>query len=385
MGGNDDVLWALVAGSLLLLAHVGVVLLIEGLTRRRSVNSGIARHLGSAGAATLGVVIVGFGIAFGDGNRWIGTHGGALFGVDLDAAIGVGAGTNGSTMFVQIAAAVLVSAIALGATAERATVMTHVVVGVLIGGLAVPILWRGLAPEGLLGSISLGERVYLDAGAGAVFSIAGWFALVGALVIGPRRGRVGPSGEMRAYPGKSLPMAAAGALLFVIGASGVVAVPYAVWTDGVASGALAIVIGSASGALVAGGIGRWASGAVGTTSMVRGFLAGTVAVSGNVEVSPLEAMVLGAVAAIVVGLVVSLVERATIDDPVGVIAIFAAGGVWASIAAAGFDAEQLFAQIIGQLIIAAWSVTSAGVIFGALRVIRVLRLSVELEIVGLDR
>jgi ammonia channel protein AmtB len=67
-----------------------------------------------------------------------------------------------------------------------------------------------------------------------------------------------------------------------------------------------------------------------------------------------------------------------------VVGVFGAGGVWASLIANGLDSNQFFAQILGQLIVAAWSIVVAGVVFGGLRVLRVLRVRPELEIVGLD-
>ncbi len=384
VGDDSNTFWALTAGILLLVAYVGLVGVIEGSTRRRMVTTGAARYIAGAAGAVLGVVAFGRAIVFGQGNDLVGTDGFFLSGVALEGRTSVSAATSGSLLFVQIALAVMFSGVVLSALVERATYTAHVVVGVASGGLLVPIVLRATSDNGVLGSISFGDRGFI-AGAATIFAMAGWLALIGAMVIGPRAGRVGSEGQLRAIPGKSASGAAIGGLLFFAGSVGFAAIPSAAWGTEVADAAVGIAIGGSAGALVGSAICWRSEGSVSTIVSVQGLLAGIVAVLGDpLAVTPLFAVVAGAAGGAVAALAASAIERGRIDDPVGVIAVFGAAGMWGSLAVTSDSLDQLFAQVVGQLILAAWSIVAGGILFGALRVARILRVSPELEIVGLD-
>lgn len=384
VGNDSNTFWALTAGILLLVAYVGLVGVVEGSTRRRTVTTGAARHVAGAAGAVLGVVAFGHAIAFGQGNDWVGTDGFFLSGVALEGRTSVEAATSGSLLFVQIALAVVFSGVVLSALVERATYTAHVVVGMASGGLLVPVVWRATSDSGVLGSISFGDRGFV-AGAATIFAMAGWLALIGAMAIGPRAGRVGSEGQLRAIPGKSSSGAAIGGLLFFAGSVGFAAIPSAAWGTDVADAAVGIAIAGSTGALAASAISWKSEGSASTIASVQGLLAGIIAVLGDpLVLTPLFALVVGAIGGAVGAFVVSAIERARIDDPVGIIAIFGSAGVWASLAVASDSLDQLLAQVVGQLILAAWSIVAGGLLFGALRVARMLRVSPELEVVGLD-
>ena len=384
VGDDSNTFWALTAGILLLVAYVGLVGVVEGSTRRRMVTTGAARHVAGAAGAVLGVVAFGYALAFGQGNDWIGTDGFFLSGVALESRTSAEAATSGSLLFVQIGLAIVFSGVVLSALAERATYTAHVVVGVVSGGLLVPAVWRATSDDGVLGSISFGDRGFVS-GAATSFAMAGWLALIGAMVIGPRAGRVGSQGQLRAIPGKSALGVAIGGLVFFTGSLGFVAVPSATWSSDVADAAVGIAIAGSMGAVVASAIGWRSEGSVTTIASVQGLLAGIVSVLGNpFGVTPLFALVVGAVGGAVAAFAATAIDRARIDDPVGIIAVFGCAGVWGSLAVASGSLDQLLAQAVGQLIVAAWSIVAGGILFGALRVARILRVSPELEVVGLD-
>jgi Amt family ammonium transporter len=385
MGDDVNTVWAVVSGSLLVVMHGGVVMIVEGMTRRRTVSTGAARHLGGVIGAVLGVVVCGYALGVSSGNQWYGSDGFFLLDVDLAQRVTADSATTGSLIFQQIAISSLFGALVMAALAERATFVAHVLVGLVAGGFAVPLTRRSLETDGILGSITIGDSGFVDSAAATLFTMSGWFALVGAMVIGPRLGRIGPSGNFRAIPGKSAAMVSAGTVVFLAGSIGLSALNMAAWSDDVATASLAVVIAGSAGATSAALLGLRSVGFVDTSVVSRGFLVGVVSVSGSLlDVDPAPALAIGAIGGVIAFVGVAQVERWQIDDPVGVVGVFGAGGVWASLIANAFDSNQFFAQILGQLIVAAWSIVVAGIVFGGLRVLRVLRVRPELEIVGLD-
>src|SRR5690606_39351697 len=64
----------------------------------------------------------------------------------------------------------------------------------------------------------LDEAGFLDfAGSGVVHMAGGTAALAGVLLLGARRGKYGPGGEVRAIPGANLPLAALGTMILWLG------------------------------------------------------------------------------------------------------------------------------------------------------------------------
>ena len=90
-------------------------------------------------------------------------------------------------------------------------------------------------------------------------------------------------------------------------------------------------------------------------------------------------------------------DRAKIDDPVGAISVHGVCGVWGTLAVGLFastgDVDGLFygggvalllVQFIGIVIIFVWVTTTAGILFIALNRLKLLRVTREEELLGLD-
>jgi Amt family ammonium transporter len=361
-GVSDDVdlLWALVAGVMVVATTVALVAVIEGMTRRRTVSTGAARHMAVVAGAVLGSVAMSTTTLFGE--------------------------MSPREQWLEIAASALVGMVIVAGIAERSTFTGHLVVGVVAGAAVRPFMFFGARPGGILDSIEVGDGRFFDAGAAGVFGVAGWMALVGLMVIGPRRGRFGAEGQPRAIPGKSSSAAVGGAIGMSVGSIGLAAFPEPVWSSELFDAAIGVQVAGAAGAVVAAAVALHFDGGVQSSTVVRGLLAGVVSAAGApLELSLWMAIVVGAVGAAVALLAVERLDRAKVDDPVGVVGVFGVGGIWGSLAVGLTEAEQFVAQFVGSMIIAAWSIVVAGVVFGLLRILRLLRVSADVEIVGLDR
>ncbi len=369
MDAELDTLWALVAGILLLLATVGAVVLSEGMTRRRSVLTVSSRHLAGAAGAVIGLV--------------------ALASVDsallpTTAASGLALEPT-AQLWLAACSGVLLTSLAMAGMAERATVVAHLLGGVLIGGALAPLAASGRHADGFLTTIEFGDRGFVDTAAGSMFAVAGWVALVGAMIIGPRRGRSGREGSVRDIPGKSMPLATVGALIMYSTLIGVLGRPGEAWGNEIIDGATVMLMGGAVGVLVGIVIGRAIAGDVRVIHVLRGLLAGVVSTTGDpLGASLEEAAIAGAVGAVIALVVGYYIDSVNIDDPVGIISVFGAAGVWGTLAVGVANSDQFLAQFVGTFVVASITTIAAGALFSMLRLLRVFRVRSDIEIAGLE-
>ncbi len=393
------------AAVLTLVAHVGIVVMIQGVTRYRSVSTSAARHVAQFAAAVLAFSMVGFALGFGPGSAWVGTDWFGLVDPPLsDRIIAFDGGSAGTWLFLHLGVAVFVASVALGALAERTTIVGHVVAAALIAGVVYPLAARAAWGQGLLSDIDIGGARFADAGGGGVVSaLAGWLGLTGAMLVGPRLGRFGSTGQARVIPGRSIPLMVLGSLIVSVGWIGFIGGLPGAWSDDLPSAAVSMLVSAAAASLSAMAISWRRSGRAGSLSAARGLVAGLVAVSAGVDVvSPASALAIGAIAGVVVISAAVMIERARVDDPLGVVAMFGVCGVW-SVVAVGLFAErsgrwipepdagllfgggtdQLAAQALGILIVCSWAIVAGTALFGLLRVTGLLRIRPEEELVGL--
>jgi Amt family ammonium transporter len=144
---------------------------------------------------------------------------------------------------------------------------------------------------------------------------------------------------------------------------------------------------------------------------VNGFLAGLVAITCPCYwVSPTGAIMLGGIAGVIVVCAVELLEYLRIDDPIGAVPVHGVCGIWGTISLGlfasgeygstgpfaadnsaplkglfyGGGTQVLVAQLIGSAITVVATFTVAMVVMYALNAVRLLRISREGEIEGLD-
>ena len=368
MDGEVEVFWALVAGLLLLLAHAGVVMVVEGLTRRRRLLEVSARHIAGAAGAVVGTLSVM-----------------ALDPSFLSGAVGDAGADVSRLPITAMTMAILMTALATSALTERATVVAHLVVGVLTGSVLLPTVTAARLDDGLLDAISIGTRGFVDTAAASFFLVSGAVALTGTMVIGPRLGGSGPDGKVRHIPGKSIPAATVGALLVSIGLIGVLTPLGQVWTDSVVDAAVHLLAGGAVGALVGALIGYSLWGWSRSVFTIQGLLAGIVATSGDpYGATLLESMFLAGGGAIVALFVARYLRSVGIDDPVGSVAVYGAASIYGALGVGFSDGSQFLAQLLGVGITSVGVLIVSGIVFAILRVLRVLRIRPEIEVVGLD-
>jgi Amt family ammonium transporter len=347
-------------------------------------------------------MFLGFGLMFGAGGKFCGTHLFALSGVT---------GTDwGFTFFIfQLVFAGTAATIVSGAMAERTKFSAYLIYSFVVSLLIYPIFghwaWGSLL-DGTAWLENLKTGPFIDfAGSTVVHSVGGWLALAGAIVLGPRIGKYGPDGKPRALLGHNLVFACLGVFILWFGWFGFNPGSTNVADGSVGRIAVTTNIAAATGAIGALITSRSIFGKWEATMTMNGTLAGLVAITSPCDtVTPIGAAIIGLLAGIVVVLSVLFFDRvAKIDDPVGAISVHGVCGALGTLCSGLFGAEkvlgiadantglfygggisQTISQLIGIGTAFVWAFGAGLVMFLAIKYTIGIRVTEDEELRGLD-
>jgi Amt family ammonium transporter len=442
-----NTVWTLIAAFLVFCMQVGFTMLEAGFCRSRETVNVLVECVFDTCLCGVLFFAWGYAFMFGQGNGFIGWHdpndavGTTTYWFFLK---GVGAatlyGTTGVPVLAhwvfQFAFADCASTICSGTMIGRTGFIGDILYSVCVSGFIYPIIghWAwgpdgclytlggqntpGVAEHGTTFFTSLGYYFHDFAGSTVVHSIGGWIALAGGIVLGPRLGRKfkrDGGGPMLPH---DLTVAVCGGLLLWFGWYGFNPGSTLSAMD---FGGIARVAANTTLAACTGGLGaisfmyirtkKWDAGAI-----TNGFLAGLVAITCPCYwVSPAGACWLGLIAGVIVILGVDLLEFLRIDDPIGAWPVHGLCGIWGTLSlglfasgdyqisgsgpgltpvvAPGTGLAGVFyhggwglmeAQIIGSFVICASTFAVAMIVFGALNLVGLLRISKDGELEGMD-
>ena len=420
--------WLLMTGFLVLFMQVGFAMLVTGLTRAKNAGHMMMMNMSSFAIALLAYFAVGFAFQFG-GVGGISALGGTaplssmlghgssgflgLHGFFLQSGNAYDAGTIAFFLF-QVVFMETAGYIIIGAIAERVSFAGFIVAEILMGALIYPIfgnwVWGGGWLAKIGSSMHLGHGAVDFAGSGVVHATGGWAALALAMILGPRIGKYGKDGSVRAFPGHNLGYVVLGTLVLVFGWMG--------FNPGSTFGATDLRIGIVAVNTLLSGCAatvsamawtNWKWGKPDISMTCNGMLAGLVAITaGCAFVAPWAALLIGVLSGFLVcESVVFIDRRLKIDDPCGAISVHGVCGMWGVLAVGLFadgtygagwngvggpvkgllygDFGQFGAQVVSVIVGFAWAWGLTWVLFKGLRRFVVLRVSPEVEIEGLDR
>jgi Amt family ammonium transporter len=330
-----DTAWVLVCCSLVLLMTPALALFYGGMVRRKNVLSTLT--LSYTFMALIGVqwVFYGYSLAFGpDINGLIG-------GLNFVGFNGVGALPDGAysktiphELFAafQMMFAVITPALITGAFVERVKFKSFLLFSLLWATFVYDPLCHWVWGQGGW----LKQMGVLDFAGGTVVHIAaGFSALAFALVIGPRKG----FGKSPMEP-NNIPLTVLGAGLLWVGWFGFNA-GSALAANGVAVNALVTTNTSAATAGLVWMMLSWLDGRPSTLGIATGMVVGLAAVTPACGyVTPLVAMVIGAVAAPLSYYAMRLRDKRQLDESLDVCACHGVASTW------GMIATGLFATIV---------------------------------------
>jgi ammonium transporter, Amt family len=391
---NVDLVWTLVAGILVFWMQAGFAMLEIGFTRAKNSINCAMKGLLDFCSATVCYLLFGFTLMFGDskGGGFIGGH--SMWLSDYPAASPLW-----TFWFFQVCFASAACTIASGAMAERTKFLGYMLYTAFFSGLVYPIFghwaWGSLSAGyelGFGGGMGWLEQLsFRDfAGSTIVHAMGGACALAGIIVVGPRQGRFLEDGTVVTMPGHSIPMAFLGAFILWMGWFGFNA--GSTLSAGPEIGRIAVntCVAGASGGFF-GLILIWVlRGVPDAASSINGLLAGAVSITASCNlVTPLSALVIGAIGGIICSAATVLLERLRLDDVVGAVPVHLFCGVWGTICVAlfdekGFKLEMLAVQTFGSLLIAGCAFGVAFIVFHVIDATIGLRATEDEQEMGLD-
>jgi Amt family ammonium transporter len=339
-----NTVWTLVAAFLVFGMQAGFVMLEAGFARTRETVNVLMECILDTCLCGILFWAIGYAFMFSHGNGFIGTHWFFLSGApDTYEATGVPLLAH---WIFQFAFADTCSTITSGAMIGRTSFRGDILYSIGVTGFIYPIIGHwAWGPDGFLVTMgsagnflpSLGQPFRDFAGSTVVHTIGGVISLAGAMVLGPRLGRVfaRDGGGMPAP--HNLTVAAVGGFLLWFGWYGFNpgSTLSALDAQGIGRVAANTTLAACAGGLTAMLAAFWwgpTKGKFDLAFSVNGFLAGLVAITCPCYwVSPLGAILLGAVAGFVVFAAAAIVEWWRVDDPVGAVAVHGFCGIWGTL------------------------------------------------------
>ena len=392
-----DTIWVLVAAFLVFFMQAGFSMVEAGFTRAKNAVNILMKNLMDFSMGSIAYWAIGFAIMFGDGNNFMGLSGWFVSAETKGfSALEWSSVPTLSAWLFQLVFAATAATIVSGAMAERTKFRSYLIYSIFITGLIYPIAGHWIWGGGWLQNMGM-----LDfAGSTVVHSTGGWLALTGAIVLGARTGKYDANGKPRPIAGHNLPLAALGVFILWLGWFGFnPGSQMAADPKPIALIAVTTNLAAAAGAILA-MVTAWFRLKKPDAGMaLNGALAGLVAITAPCAfVTPVAAVIIGAIAGVVVVFSVLILENLRIDDPVGAISVHGVCGALGTLLLGLFHTEQgiLYAadtgaafkffgvQFLGVVSVFAWCMVTGFILFYGIKVIVGLRVSEEEELEGLD-
>ena len=407
-----DTIWVIFAAVLVFFMNLGFATVESGLARQKNSVNILSKNFIVFSVSSLGFLVLGWGLMFGDGNGLMGLQG--LFmasGADNspatgDAYQGVYSAISWTGVpfwakfFFQLVFCGTAATIVSGAVAERIKYLSFIVFTLAMALFIYPIVGHWIWGGGFLAMLGMMDF----AGGSVVHSVGGWAALTGVLLLGPRVGKYSKDGKIHPIPGHSMSLATIGAFILWMGWFGFnpgstmsadpISISHILVTTNTA-GIMAVLAATLTAWLV---IGKPDLG-----MSINGLLAGLVAITpGCAYVSTTSSLIIGAVSGVLVVLSVMFFDRRKIDDPVGAISVHLVHGVLGTLFVGLFAQDNIAGisipnglffgggfdllgkQAIGVVSVAAFVVVSSGLVWLIIKKTMGLRVSLREEIEGLD-
>jgi ammonium transporter, Amt family len=398
--------WVMVAAMMVMFMQAGFAMLEIGFVRGKNAGSVVAKILINFGLAALGFWAVGFAFAFGGTGDLLGTHG-WFVGHASSFPLAFPSNPHGVTAetlwFFQFVFCAVALAIVWGTTLERIKFGVYVIYALAFSMVIYPVVAHWIFGGGWLAS-----AVHVQDFAGSiVVDVCGASAALAVLLqLGPRRGKYASDGSPRAIPGHSMPLFGLGVLILWLGWFGFNPGSTLSALDGRFPTIAMITQLAGSSGVVAAMIVMYLKTKTFDIGMAgNGAIAGLVAVTGPAGyIDPWAAPIIGGVAGVLVVYGVLAIDR-RVDDPVGALAAHGLAGAWGAIACGLFAAPrlashnlpgshggllytgsfvQLGSQIVGVVVVVAFTFLVSYALFYAIAKTYGLRVSAADENAGLD-
>ena len=394
-----DTFYFVMCGALVMWMAAGFAMLESGLVRAKNTTEILTKNVALFAIACTMYMVCGYAIMYG-GNVFLT----GIADVDVDGVLGDFAtredGFTGGSIysgaadfFFQVVFVATAMSIVSGAVAERMKLWAFLIFAVVMTGVIYPLegawTWGG---KDVFGLYNLGDLGFSDfAGSGIVHMAGAAAALAGVLLLGARKGKYGPNGEIRAFPGANMPLAALGTFILWLGWFGFNGGSGLKLGDIASANSVAMVFlntnaAAAGGAIAALLTARLMFGKADLTMLLNGAIAGLVVITAEPSTpSALTSTIWGALGGILVVLSIVTLDKLRIDDPVGAISAHGVCGLLGLLLVPVTNGDVTFSgQLIGALTIFVWVFVASLVVWGILKAVMGIRVTEEDEYEGVD-
>ncbi|HEY7886172.1 MAG TPA: ammonium transporter [Cellvibrionaceae bacterium] len=394
-----DTFYFLVCGALVMWMAAGFSMLESGLVRAKNTTEILTKNVALYAISCIMYMVCGYAIMYGGGYFLSGIQGGETLVADALAASveegfdGGSVYSDASDFFFQVVFVATAMSIVSGAVAERMKLWAFLAFAVVMTGFIYPMegswTWNG---DAVFGMYVLGDLGFSDfAGSGIVHMAGASAALAGVILLGARKGKYGPNGEIHAITGANLPLATLGTFILWMGWFGFNGGSVLKLGDIASANSVAMVFlntnAAAAGGLVAALIvARLLFGKADLTMALNGALAGLVAITAEPSTpSALAATLIGAVGGVIVVFSIIALDKMKLDDPVGAISVHGVVGLFGLLVVPlTNDGSTFVGQIVGALTIFVWVFVTSLIVWAILKAVIGIRVTEEEEYEGVD-
>ena len=392
LGYALDTFYFLIAGAFVMWMAAGFTMLESGLVRSKSTVEILTKNIALFSIACIMYMVVGYNIMYSDGVSSLIPGLSFFLGADNTAAEVAASGgdiyySNMADFFFQVVFVATAMSIVSGVVAERMKLWAFLAFTVVLTGLIYPIQGYWSWGGGILSDLGYSDY----AGSGIVHFTGAVAALAGVLLLGPRKGKFGPNGQVNALPGANLPLATLGTFILWLGWFGFNGGSELKVSDVGSANAVAQVftntnLAAAGGVVAAMIVSKLTFGKVDLTMVLNGALAGLVAITADpASPSALLATIIGAIGGVIVVFSILGFEKIRIDDPVGALSVHGVAGIWGVLAVLlSNDSATLGGQLAGLALIGGFVFVASLIIWLILKAVMGLRISEDDEEEGVD-
>lgn len=386
--------WMMICTALVFFMHLGFAFLEIGLTRQKNTINILFKNIFIITVGLLLYALIGFNLMYPTwGANAAGYLGDFIFGISaplkegsLDLSYNEGY-TYWTDFLFQGMFAATAATIVSGAVAERMKILPFMIFTLIYVGLVYPIAGSWKWGGGFLDQLD--TPFYDFAGSTLVHSVGGWAAIVAVCLLGARIGKF-KNGKIQAIPGHNIPLATAGVLILWLGWFGFNGGSVLSADPELTSLTLVTTcLAAAAGGVVAAFVSTILYKNLDLTMFLNGILGGLVGITaGADQMSPTDAIIIGAIAGAIIVFAVSLIDKLKLDDPVGAIAVHLVCGIWGTLAVGIFGnlagIDQFLSQLLGVVVYAVFCLSTSFIIIFTLKKTMGIRVSEREELEGLD-
>lgn len=351
-----DTMWVLITGFLVFFMNLGFGAVESGFARAKNCVNIMSKNFIVFAVSSLGFLILGWGLMFGDGTGFVGLKG-LFFLNGADNSPAVGDAYQGvysaiswtgvpllAKFFFQLVFCGTAATIVSGAVAERIKYVSFIIFTAFMAMFIYPVVGHWVWGGGWLSKLGMFDF----AGSTVVHSIGGWAALAGVIVLGPRIGKY-DNGHIKAIPGHNLSLATLGTFVLWFGwfgfnpGSTMAADPNAIAHVAVTTNT------AAAAAIMSATLMSWIlMGKPDLGMTLNGCLAGLVAITAPCAFVGIgSSLIIGLIAGVLVVLAVMMFDRLRLDDPVGALSVHLVNGVFGTICVGLFAQDKLTGTATG--------------------------------------